>query len=263
MYYRFVKTECATWNNKSLLRRFAPAMLALLAMASFAHAAVIVSHTGSANPTSESPAWGAGGSGTFGPGGTDTKPYWDITTTSGGDSAGGNAYYSYTLNQSDVSGNWLAEATVKIPTLTSGAWGPSDAYLNVYVGTNWYFIGLSDTGLYQSTGSDGYTNQLYAFTPDTSTYYTMSMKETGAGVNVYLSGSLVASNITPRTGPNYGNLMYWGDGGSNSGMAGQSNWNSVVFNTNGTPTLPEPGTIVLACTGLLGLLCYAWRKRRS
>lgn len=27
-------------------------------------------------------------------------------------------------------------------------------------------------------------------------------------------------------------------------------------------TVPEPGTLVLACTGLLGLLCYAWRKRR-
>ena len=25
---------------------------------------------------------------------------------------------------------------------------------------------------------------------------------------------------------------------------------------------PEPGTLVLLATGLIGLLCYAWRKRR-
>jgi len=28
------------------------------------------------------------------------------------------------------------------------------------------------------------------------------------------------------------------------------------------PAVPEPGMLVLLATGLLGLLCYAWRKRR-
>jgi ABC-type amino acid transport substrate-binding protein len=27
--------------------------------------------------------------------------------------------------------------------------------------------------------------------------------------------------------------------------------------------VPEPGTLALLVTGLLGLLCYAWRRRRS
>lgn len=263
MNRRIVKSLCANWSTKVLLCQLAPAILVLLAMASFAHANVVVKHTGSADPTTESPAWVVGGSGTFGPGGTDTKAYWDITTTTGGDSAGGNAYYWAALSSGDVSGNWLAEATVKAPTLTSGNWGPSDAYLNVYVGSSWYFIGLSDTGLYQSPSTGGYTSQLYAFTPDTSTYYTLSMKKPGAGtsVDVYLDGSLKAT-ITPRAGVDYGNYLYWGDGGSNSGMAGRSHWNSVVFDTNGTPT-PEPGTIALLVSGLIGLLCYAWRKRQK
>jgi hypothetical protein len=26
--------------------------------------------------------------------------------------------------------------------------------------------------------------------------------------------------------------------------------------------VPEPGTLILLVTGLLGLLCYAWRKRK-
>jgi hypothetical protein len=260
MNYRIVKSACATWSNKLVLLQLAPAILALLAMASFAHAATIISHTGSADPTTESPAWGVGGAGTFGPGGTDTKPYWDVSTTFAGDSTA-EAYYYCTLTPGDVSGNWLAEATVKVPTLTSGDWGPSDAYLNLYVGTSWYFIGLSDAGLYQSTGGGGYTNQLYGFTPDTSTYYTMSMKQTGTGVDVYVDGIMRASNITPRAGANYGNLLYWGDGGPNSQMAGRSQWNSVVFDTNAAPT-PEPGTLVLLATGLIGLLCYAWRRRK-
>ena len=30
-----------------------------------------------------------------------------------------------------------------------------------------------------------------------------------------------------------------------------------------TYTVPEPSTVVLCATGLLGLLCYAWRKGRK
>jgi hypothetical protein len=32
--------------------------------------------------------------------------------------------------------------------------------------------------------------------------------------------------------------------------------------SNPLPTIPEPGSLVLLGTGLIGLLCYAWRKRR-
>ena len=49
---------------------------------------------------------------------------------------------------------------------------------------------------------------------------------------------------------------------------GGNNWyfrgtveNVVVRNTYSLPT-PEPGTLALLITGLIGLLCYAWRKRK-
>jgi len=29
------------------------------------------------------------------------------------------------------------------------------------------------------------------------------------------------------------------------------------------PDVPEPSTLVLLAAGLLGVLCYAWRRRRS
>jgi hypothetical protein len=33
-------------------------------------------------------------------------------------------------------------------------------------------------------------------------------------------------------------------------------------NGGGVATIPEPGTLALLTAGLLGLLCYAWRKRK-
>jgi hypothetical protein len=35
------------------------------------------------------------------------------------------------------------------------------------------------------------------------------------------------------------------------------------FDVNGTATVPEPGTLALLAGGLIGLICYAWRKRKN
>ncbi len=45
-------------------------------------------------------------------------------------------------------------------------------------------------------------------------------------------------------------------GGLQSG--GEAVWDHVVINQE----IPEPSTLALLASGLLGLLCYAWRKRR-
>ena len=38
---------------------------------------------------------------------------------------------------------------------------------------------------------------------------------------------------------------------------------NFVNGGGGTLTvIPEPGTLALLATGLIGLLCYAWRKRK-
>ena len=39
---------------------------------------------------------------------------------------------------------------------------------------------------------------------------------------------------------------------------GEANWAYVKLNA----PIPEPGTLTLLVTGLIGLLCYAWRKRK-
>jgi hypothetical protein len=43
--------------------------------------------------------------------------------------------------------------------------------------------------------------------------------------------------------------------GSSMGLSGGGMGQSASI-------VPEPGTLILLVTGLLGLLCYAWRKRK-
>ncbi len=47
-------------------------------------------------------------------------------------------------------------------------------------------------------------------------------------------------------------------------MIDQNNggWGWTNLDTVSIPTVPEPGTLALLAAGLVGLLCYAWRKRR-
>ncbi|NLF09587.1 MAG: PEP-CTERM sorting domain-containing protein [Pirellulaceae bacterium] len=42
-------------------------------------------------------------------------------------------------------------------------------------------------------------------------------------------------------------------------MSGESMHLSFVLTTE----IPEPGTLVLLAGGLLGLLCYAWRRQKA
>lgn len=65
--------------------------------------------------------------------------------------------------------------------------------------------------------------------------------------------------FTSTTGPlndpkgiNYGGGFAFGNGTSAAG----------TFTTGGAPPIPEPSTLLLVTSGLVGLLCYAWRKRR-
>ena len=50
----------------------------------------------------------------------------------------------------------------------------------------------------------------------------------------------------------------WGSGNFNGVEVGAGNDGSIIS----VDSIPEPSTITLLATGLIGLLAYAWRKRR-
>ena len=54
-----------------------------------------------------------------------------------------------------------------------------------------------------------------------------------------------------------GASMSFGD--ETGGGSGSANWDYVNVNPVSTP---EPSTLTLLVMGLIGLLCYAWRKRK-
>ncbi len=62
------------------------------------------------------------------------------------------------------------------------------------------------------------------------------------------------------TGNANGNVLYFGDG--SGGAAHHSVWDTYVIAEGAYPAIPEPSSIVLLGLGVVGLLCYAWRKRK-
>jgi hypothetical protein len=108
------------------------------------------------------------------------------------------------------------------------------------------------------------------FSPALGTQYatTMTLKEDAGHTNYLLDFSIDAYDYATNHGGNWlaisksysglGDLNRVGFVGYGSGAEGYFGTVSV----NGSVLAPEPGVLVLLATGLLGLLAYAWRKRR-
>ncbi len=77
-------------------------------------------------------------------------------------------------------------------------------------------------------------------------------------MSVYFDNALMLANINVNgnwdgTGEN----LYLGDG--TGGAAHAEVWDNWVVGTN---IVPEPSAVIILVTGLFGLVCYAWRKRK-
>jgi hypothetical protein len=120
--------------------------------------------------------------------------------------------------------------------------GNTDTALDVrtYVGaTQWNIAGTPQDGTFTNQGimkGNGYTN-----------YWQESSHDGSTGGNYFVIKDLTTLN-------NDGHLDLQLYRGASSGWG-------VVFAAQ-IVSVPEPGTLTLLVAGLLGLLCYAWRKRK-
>ena len=147
-------------------------------------------------------------------------------------------------------------------TLQSGGGGstiPGTVYLSIFSGwtagapygtatglvgtstnavTAWSTVAGTNIDFSFDSLSLNYTTKYYALLTDTT-------------------GNLAFKPMWGRTAGTYSGGNCWiVDGAVNGPVHGVANF-SASFQT-----VPEPGMLVLLATGLLGLLCYAWRKRK-
>jgi hypothetical protein len=185
--------------------------------------------------------------------------------------------------------NWVADATVNVSSSvahlnsTTGraaiysttTWSAADAlYYNFKVGANFTevagggnFFGL-ESGLYDASNPQILLrsesgNLLFRVDDNAGNVYapltavsllagdTVSFGWSSAGVNLYKNGTLIDSTTVSPAGPML--VQAYSFGGAIQ--------NYDVFSITDTAPIPEPNSLVLVATGLIGLLAYAWRKR--
>lgn len=204
--------------------------------------------------------------------------------------------FATTILEDDFSGsaintaNWVADATVTVnnsiahldsttgraaiysTTSTTAGYG---LFYNFKVGANYTetvgggnFFGL-EAGLYDASNpqillrtesgrmrfrvDDGVGNTYFPFTAislvagDTVTFGWST-----AGVSLYKNGEQIETTTVSPTIPLLVQAYSFG---------GATQHYDAISVTDTAP-IPEPGTLIIMATGMLGLLCYAWRKRK-
>ena len=114
--------------------------------------------------------------------------------------------------------------------------------------------------------ADGSLNNSSIITVSGSGYHNFELlgEPTGSLVDLYVDGTKVISGISDANlnagfAAALGNRVFWGC--ADTPGVGIGYYNSVQFETAPAP-IPEPSTLILLGYGLVGLLAYAWRKRR-
>jgi len=82
-------------------------------------------------------------------------------------------------------------------------------------------------------------------------------RKSDGNVDIYLDSNYVATKAAINAGPTNFNPLLFRIGDGSSSVAG-----TVTLDYVSVTAVPEPGSLALLSVGLIGLLAYAWRKRR-
>ena len=164
----------------------------------------------------------------------------------------------------DFSAGFTIEARVKVllpAGRTEGVYGSTsiagagsdlgtanDAWLNIGANKLWWASGTPSQIGSDADNTDGFHR------------FRLAVDDSTGNISVWRDGVLQAENLPDLyAGAGYKRL-YLGD--ISGRTAGTVEFDYVRFTAGAFTPVPEPGTVLLLAVGLIGLLAYAWRKRR-
>jgi hypothetical protein len=123
----------------------------------------------------------------------------------------------------------------------------------LYDASNPQILLRTESGVMRFRVDDGAGHTYYPFTTislvagDTVTFGWST-----AGVSLYKNGEQIDTTTVSPTGPLL--VQAYSYGGATQ--------HYDAFSITDTAPIPEPGSLLLMVTGMLGLFCYAWRKHK-
>lgn len=266
--------------------------VAALAMTQNVYGTVILNHSGATDPATES-GWarsvrnnysGVSEEAVINDQDSGTNA-WRVTDTHAASSSGDFLNYdgASALTASALAeigtGGWALRANLRVDDLAANGFDQTLALapgMQVALAgvQQWAILKLGQDGsgntiAQVSAGynpSTGSLNESSIITISGSGYHNYELRSgpTGSLLDLYVDGmkridGLSNANLDAGLAAALGNVIQWGT--ADSPGIGAGYFNSVQFETAPAP-VPEPSTSILLSCGIIGMLAYAWRKRR-